>query len=156
MNIKPRAIQVLGGVLLLVGCGLSILILRAVIFGHIGNIWNVGVSVWLVSLSAYLVCSGLRMVSPKVFKPFRFGWGKIILGSSILFGQVGSHYGPTADGPLPLFKPSNPTQAASMKLTSIVISLISVYLIFRGIRTGFARRESRPGIHPPQSPDLTP
>ena len=157
MDIKHRAKQVSGGFLFLVGCGLLLLLVRPLIFGHFhfGNIWSFATFVLLAFISVYLVCSGLRMVSPGVIKPSRFGWGKVILGLWILNGALESNYAPPADGPLPLFKPSNPTQAVSMKVTAIFISLIGLYLIFRGIRAGFAQGKSQPGIHATESAEST-
>lgn len=163
MDTKRRAKQVFGGVMVLVGCVSLLRILGALIFGHIANswasvglalnLWNIGTLVLLTSLGVYFVCAGLRWINPQLIKPPRFGWGKIIFGSLMLFSQVGSHYHLVPEGPLPILKPSNPTEAVSMQVTGIAISLVCVYLIFRGIRAGFARRESQLDIPPPQSPE---
>ena len=85
----------------------------------------------------YLFYSGLRMVSPKTVSPSRFGWGKMIIGALILYLQVGLDYHLVPEGPLPIRKPSNATEAASV----LVIDLIGVYIIFRGIWEGYSRRE---------------
>src|SRR5262252_10696725 len=153
MDIRHRAKQVSGGFLFLVGCGLLVLLLKSLIFGHFhfGNIWGFETFVFFVFISLYLVCSGLRMVSPGVIRPFRFGWGQVILGYWILSGALKSNYGPPAHGPLPVFEPSNPTQAGAMKSAYVVISVIGLCLIYLGIRAGFARRESQPDIHTPES-----
>jgi membrane protease YdiL (CAAX protease family) len=150
MNIKHSARLALGVLILLVGACLSVALLPRLVLGRIGDFWQVGIVVLLAALSAYLIYSGLRLINPQRFKPPKFGWGKIILGSFLLFGQVGSHYHPS-EGPLPLFRPSNPTQAASMRATSVVIDLVCVYLIFRGVWQGFSRREPQPNTQPPQS-----
>jgi hypothetical protein len=107
MDTTHKFNQVLGGVLFVVGFGFLLLLLRSVVSGHIGNIWNFGSFALLALVSLYLGGSGLRMVSPGVIKPFRFGWGRIILGSWILFGTARSLYGPPIQSPLPVFKPSN-------------------------------------------------
>jgi hypothetical protein len=162
MNVKRRGKQVVGGLLVLIGCVVSLSFLRGLAIGHIDNLWKWGLafSLWNIgrlviqaALAVYLICSGLRMMNPKLIKPFRFGWGKIVIGSSVLFSQVGSHYHLIAEGPLPRFKPSNPTQAASMEVTGIVMSLVFAYLIFRGIRQGFSRPESQPDSLSAQSPE---
>jgi len=159
MEAKHRGKQVLGGVLVFVGCGVSLLVLRLLAFGHIVNVWmfgglgptlwNVGRLVLLAALSVYLVCSGLRMINPKLAKPFRFGWGKILFGSLMILSGVGSHYHLVPDGPIPYFKPSNSTEAVSMKVTNIALSIIFACLIFRGIREGFVQRDSHAAQPPP-------
>jgi hypothetical protein len=107
----------------------------------------------MAALPVYFICSGLRMMNPKLIKPFRFGWGKIIIGSGMLFSQVGSHYHLVPEGPLPILKPSNPTEAVSMEVTGIVMSFVFAYLIFRGIRQGFTRPKPQPDTLPLQPPE---
>lgn len=162
MHIKQRAKQVFGSVVVLVGCAFAFPLILAVVPGHIDNLWKIdNMTVYLVriaalvlftSLSVYLICTGLRMVNPRVIKPFRFGWGKILFGSWILFSQVSSHYDLTPEGPLPIFKPSNPNEAVSMKVTAMAMCLVSVYLIFRGVRAGFYPRNSLPTQITPAPP----
>jgi hypothetical protein len=147
MDVKRRTKQVFGGLVILVGCAFASPLLLTLVSGRNYNLrTNDGMPVYLVrlgalilftSLSAYLICTGLRMVSPKVLRPFRFGWGKILLGSWMLFSEASSHYHLAPEGPLPILKPSNATEAVSMKVTGIAMCLVSVYLIFRGIRAVF-------------------
>lgn len=100
MDAKRRGKQVVGGLLTLVGCGLSLGVLRRLlVFGHVQNLWTlepvtrrlwqIGGLVLLAAFSAYLVGSGLRLMNPKLVKPSRFGWGKIIFGTLILYIQLG-------------------------------------------------------------------
>jgi hypothetical protein len=160
MDAKRRGKQVVGGLLTLVGCGLSLGVLRRLlVFGQVENVWtvepitrrlwNIGTLVLLAALSAYLVCSGLRIMNPQLVKPFRFEWGKIIFGALILYMQVGFDYQLVPEGPVPIHKPSNLSQAVSV----IAFDLIGVYLIFRGIRQGFTRSESQPDTLPLQPPE---
>lgn len=151
MDIKHRAKQLFGALLLLMGGYLSLLTILRLIFGHMSSIWRAGDFVVLGSLSAYLIYAGLRLTNPKRFKPSGFGWGKIVFGSLILYSNIESHYHVAPEGPIPLLKPSNPTQAVSMKLTGIVLGLICVYLIFRGIWQGFSRHP-QPDTESPQPP----
>jgi len=162
MDAKRLGKQVVGGLLTLVGCAFSLSVVRVLALSHIENLWtrglaltlwNIGGLVLLAALSGYLVGSGLRMMNPQLVKPFRFGRGKIIVGSWVLFSRVGSHYHLVPDGPVPILKPSNPTQAVSIKVTGIVVSLVVAYLIFRGILQGFTRPESQSDTLPPQSPE---
>jgi len=60
----------------------------------------------------------------------------------MLLSSVGSHYEGERAGPLPILKPSNETQALTMKATGIVLDFFFAYLIFRGIREGLSRREN--------------
>jgi hypothetical protein len=90
MDIKHRAKQACGIFLVLVGCALAILVFRNIDnLWKIDNLtiypWRVGLLVLRASISAYLICTGLRMVNPMLIKPFRFGWGKILFGSMMLF-----------------------------------------------------------------------
>jgi hypothetical protein len=152
MDAKYRTKQILGGLAFLVGCAFLSPLLLMLISGHINNIWKIdnaanyfmriAAVVLFASFAAYFLCTGLRMVSPRLLKPFRFGWGKILLGVWILFSEISSHFHLVPEGPLPLLKPSNETQALSMKATGIAICVLSVFLIFRGVRAGFRSHKS--------------
>jgi len=104
--------------------------------------WNLSFLFLITAFSVYLVCTGLRMLNPALVRSFNFGWGKIIFGSLMLLSSVGSHYEGERAGPLPILKPSNETQALTMKATGIVLDFFFAYLIFRGIREGLSRREN--------------
>jgi hypothetical protein len=152
MAIQQRAKQVFGSVVILVGCAFAFPLALMMVSGHIENLWKIdnmtvylvriGALVLFTSLSVYLICTGLRMVNPRVMEPFRFGWGKILFGSWVLFSQVSAHYHLIPEGPLPILKPSNAAEGVSMKVTGMAMCLLAVYLIFRGIRAGFSPRES--------------
>src|SRR6266576_4122531 len=151
MDHKRRGRQVLGGVIFFLGCTLAVPVLRGIVFGINGNlwknggfgrtIWNLAGMVLFASLVAYMVFSGLRMISPKLVSAFRFGWGRIIFGSLVLWATAGSYFHGLSDGPLPVLQPTNPTQAVSMKVTEAVACLVSVYLVLAGFRAGFSQRE---------------
>jgi hypothetical protein len=82
------------------------------------------------------------MINPALIQPSRFGWGKIVFGTWMLFSQIGAYFHLVPDGPIPLLKPDNATQAACMHVTSVVLSLVFLYLIFRGVRAGLSRRQT--------------
>ena len=158
MGFKHRAKQVLGAVMVLASVGLSLLILRRLGFGQNAGIWRAGLLPMLYTLgflvlnacfAVYLFCSGLRMVSPNMVGPTRFGWGKVIVGALILYIQVGFIYHLVPEGPLPIRKPSTPAEATSV----VLCDLIAVYLIVRGIWEGYSRRGPQPDNLPPQSPE---
>ena len=135
-----------GIVVVLTGCVFASPLLLALLRGHLANGWRfqpiavsllrIATLVLLASFSTYLICSGLRMLNPLLVPTFRFGWGKILVGSWMLLSQVSSHYHLAPEGPLPIFKPSNASQSVGMTVAGIVMCLVAVYLIFRGIREG--------------------
>jgi hypothetical protein len=146
---KNRGKQVLGAALVLASVWLSVLILRRLVFtdiwqvgGVLLRLYTLGFLVLNAIFAVWLLYFGMRMVNPKTFRPSRFGWGRIISGATILYMQVGFDSKLVSGGP---YKPSTQAQAASV----LVIDLVAVYLIFRGIRAGFARPESQPDILPP-------
>ena len=150
MDAKLRAKQVLGVVVLLIGVAFSLVLLRTLVFDHNPIQWNASelgrslfnILAWLllIATAAYLVHSGLRMMKPKLIKPFRLGLGKMIVGSFVLWLQFGTHYhflGPAVENP-------NPTEAVSGIVIAVALSLFSVYLIFLGVYQGFVRPECQP------------
>jgi len=40
-------------------------------------------------------------------------------------------------------KPSNASEAAGMRFTSVLLSLLWIYLIYRGVRSGFIRNRAQ-------------
>jgi hypothetical protein len=125
MKTNRLAKQLFGIVVLLVGCVLLLASLGRLPYiahfwaaGNLGLIlWNVAGLVLFPSLGVYCVCAGLRLLNPQLIKKPRFGWGRIVIGSFMLYVQVGSDLHFIPDGPVPTLKPSNPTQATSMRMT---------------------------------------
>src|SRR5271166_2747741 len=158
MNTNRLAKQLFGIVVPLTGCVLLLASLRRMFYiSHLWTTGSPGLNLWNVvglflfpSLGVYCVGAGLRLLNPQLIKKPRFGWGRIVIGLFMLYVQVGSelHFAP--DGPVPTFKPSNPTQATSMKITGIAFCLIFIYVIYRGIRAGFTRPEPLAVVHEPQ------
>jgi hypothetical protein len=150
MDMKHRAKQACGIFLVLLGCAQAVRVFR-----NIDNLWKIdkltiyswriGSLVLLASFSAYFICTGLRMVNPMLIKPFRFGWGKILFGSTMLFTQVASHYHLVPEeGPFSNLKPSNAGEAVGWEVAAMAMSVLALYLIYRGIRAGFYQRKSLP------------
>lgn len=157
MRTTSVAKQLLGIVVLLVGCVLLLASLRRLLhiseFLKTGNpgliLWNIAGLGVFVAVGAYCFLSALRLLNPQLVKKPRFGWGRIVLGSFMLYVQIGSDLHLVPDGPLPAFKPSNPAEAATMKMTGIALCFVFAYVIYRGIRAGFAKHES-----PESTPEL--
>jgi len=154
MDIRRRTKQLSGAIVLLVGCVLTLASLRRLPYiSHVWTTGNLAMSLWNITgfvvfpaLAAYCVLSGLRLINPQLIRAPRFGWGRIVIGSFMLYVQVGSDLHFTPEGPVPTFKASNPTQAATMKATGIAIGLFFIYLIYRGVRAGFTRPKPRQEI----------
>jgi hypothetical protein len=152
--------HVLGAVLVLAGIAVVFLVARRLVldvivkiwqFGVLITLWRLGLFVLVGSVAVYLIRSGLRMINPRVFGPFRFGWGKILFGVVILYMQLGFDYHFIPRGRRPIPNPSTMNQAVSV----LIWDLIGVYLIFRGIWRGFYQRERQPNIPGLQSPEST-
>lgn len=108
--------HVLGAVLVLAGIAVVFLVARRLVldvivkiwqFGVLITLWRLGLFVLVGSVAVYLIRSGLRMINPRVFGPFRFGWGKILFGVVILYMQLGSIIisFPEADARFPTHQP---------------------------------------------------
>jgi len=93
-------------------------------------------------LSAYLIRAGLRMINPEKVKQSRFGLGRIVFGSWILFSQLASHYGVAPSGPWPLMRPENDVQAIGMRDAQVVITVVSILLLASGIKVGLRGQNS--------------
>ena len=57
---------------------------------------------------------------------------------------VASRYHLIPEGPFPILKPSNAGEAVGMEMAAMAISLLALYLIYRGIRAGSYQRKSSP------------
>jgi hypothetical protein len=161
MVVKHRPTQIFGGISLLLGCILFIALLRKLVVTHLAvlwptnvlafNVYNLGGFVLLACFAAYCVGAGLRLMNPELIKRPRFGWKKILFGLWMLYANAGTYFHLVPEGPIPLFKPSNAPEAASMKMTTALLCLVFVYLIFRGVREGFIRPKSGQDFRAQQS-----
>jgi len=144
----------MGWLACIAGYAVGLLLLRALLFGRIINIWVFLGDVDLAALAVYLMYVGRRAISRAKGTPTpkaRFGYGKILLGASLLFSSANSHFHllPGRDVIKPL-EPSNDTQAISMKVTTIVINIGCALLVISGIWQGL--RTARMGASATELP----
>jgi len=144
MDMRHRGIQILGCLAIIAGCLVGLRLIRGLIVGHIANFWMLLGDVLFAALAVYLVYVGRRGLAFAKGQPRpkpRFGWGRILLGAILLFSSANSHFHlfPTRTVIKPL-EPSNPTQAAAMDVTAIVIAIGCIILIVSGIWIGVRRQ----------------
>jgi len=150
MNAKRLVVQLLGTLALLCGGLLGILALRNTFFmlkstilgnppgivARMGQAWFSGFAAYLISLGI----RGFRWADSEVkSKAAAVKWGRVLLGSFLILSaavNVSNHFHPAPNRFE--FKPSNQTEAAAMKMTQIVLTLLmpplGVLLIASGIR----------------------
>ncbi len=151
MNARHRSIQTLGWLAVVAGYGLALALIRGIFLGSTRGFGAVRSQVcWIIvgyllsfALAVYLFVQGRHAVSiakgcprPKA----RFGWGRILLGAGLLFSIANVHFHllPTRTVVKPL-EYSNPSEATAGSVTTIVLCIGCVLLIFFGIRKGFLR-----------------
>jgi vacuolar-type H+-ATPase subunit I/STV1 len=152
--VKPGPKIVFGAVMVaFASAWIWVLVLRGLVYGGISQrggivitLYRLGCLILSAGLAAYLVYYAWRMLNPKTVSTSGFGWGKILVGVLILYVQVGFDYHLVPEGPIPIHKPSNPTEAASV----LIFDLIAAYLIFRGVWAGSVRDKPK-AVLPPQS-----
>ena len=74
----------------------------------------------------------------------RFGWGRIIMGSIVLYSSAVDHCDLVPALGFKHLEPANETQALGMKFTAIIISLGCILLIFSGVWRGFRPHRTSP------------
>jgi hypothetical protein len=140
MTAKYRFFQCFGVVSVLCGCLVAAILLRILMIGHFDTAWPVLRFALMGALSAYLFYIGLRLFryGDSREKPVpRFRWGRILWGAWLVFINAENYFYPAPN----LLKPSNATEAASMNVMTIVMSLVGLYLIAWGIS-----QRSKPAI----------
>ena len=140
MDIRHRGTQILGYLAVIAGCLFGLMLIRGFIVGRIANFWMVLGDLLFAALAVYLVYVGRRGVAFAKGQPLpraRFGWGRMLLGAILLFSSANNHFHlfPTRTVIKPL-EPSNPTEAAAMNVTAIVIAIGCIIFIFSGIWIG--------------------
>ncbi len=140
MNAKQRAVGALGILALAGGVLLCALFLRRLFLWHIGNFWAVADLVIFVAVSAYMISLAIRAFRWSTGRPSEIGpkikWGRVVLGATLIYIQIKNYVFPDAPN---LLQPSNETQAITMKVTSIVIVLVGVWLFVSGLIAKFKR-----------------
>jgi hypothetical protein len=165
MDAKHRGIQVFGWLSVIAGYGFALLLLRGILIGITQGFAGRPQVVWILlgyllflALAAYLFTFGRRAISIAKGIPrpsARFGWGRIMLGTMLIFGAASAEFHPFPTG-AKSWEYENQTQAAAGHATTIAICIGCVFLIFSGIWKGFGRRAAKPDASPTQSGDFTP
>lgn len=149
MNANRLGIKVLGWLSLIVAYGLALLLIRGIYsgitrgFGAGGSpaaFWIVLGYLLFLALAVYLFTLGRRALAVAEGSPqprWRFGWGRIILGTILLYSSAVIHFHliPIRQRIKPL-EPANETQALAMEATAIVIALGCIALVLSGVLRG--------------------
>jgi hypothetical protein len=153
MNARHRGIQILGWLSLVAGYGLALLLIRGIFLGITRGFgaarsqafWVLMGYLLFFALAVCLFNLGRRALSiakgcprPKA----RFGWGRILVGSLLLYGSAVDHFHLIPTRGLKHFEPTNEAQALTMKVAAIVIASGCILLIFSGMRRGFRPRRT--------------
>ena len=153
MDARHRGIQILGWLSVVAGSGLVLLQIRGIVIGITRGFgasrsqafWILFASLLFLALAVYLFDVGLRALSIAKGSPrskARFGWGRIILGSIVLYTSAVDRFDLIPAFGFKHLEPANETQALGMKFTAIVITLGCVLLLFSGIWRGFRPHRS--------------
>jgi hypothetical protein len=148
MYAKRRGIQILGWLSLILGCVLTLLLIRGIFIGITRGFgaarsqafWIFVGYLLFFAFAVYLFTIGLRALSNAKGSPrprARFGWGRILLGAIFLYASGVDHFSLIPARGLNHLEPTNETQAVAMKVTAILIALGCILLIFSGIWRGF-------------------
>jgi hypothetical protein len=155
MDSRHRGIQILGWLSVVAGSGLALMQIRGIVIlitrfgaGRSQAFWILFASLLFLALAVYLFDVGLRALSIAKGSPrskARFGWGRIILGSIVLYTSAVDRFDLIPAFGFKHLQPANDTQALGMKFTASVITLGCILLIFSGIWKGF--RPHRPSTN---------
>ncbi len=149
MDAKHRILQVAGILAIVIGALFSLNVLVRLALGHFENGWDFVSDLLGVAVGAYIIRVGLRAIQYSRGQPklSGFGWGRILLGTLVLYSSAVEYFHLFAVHQF--IKPleaSNPAQAEGMKIGQIVVMLICIWLIVSGIRAGFRKLELKPEI----------
>jgi hypothetical protein len=137
MDAKRYAIQFCGWLSLTVGYGLALLLIRGVFIGTTRGfgaarsqaIWIVVAYLLYLAVAVYFFTLGRRALSIAKGTPrasMRFGWGRIVLGTALLYSFVIVHF-----HLIPVHGPTN-------KRTDVIIfASVCCMVILSGIWRGF-------------------
>jgi membrane protease YdiL (CAAX protease family) len=156
MDAKHHIVQILGWLSVITGYGLALLLIRGIFIGLTRGFAGAnGKALWILlgyliffALAIYLFSLGRRALSFAKGNPrskSRFGWGRMIFGTIILYGATADRFHLLPAGQsLKRFEPANKTQAVSMNVTTIGICAVCALLIFSGVWQGFRPPSSEP------------
>lgn len=157
MDARHRGIQIFGWLSVVAGYGFALLLIRGVFIGVTRGFAGRPQASWLVlgyllflALAVYLFTVGRRAISIAKGSPrpkARFGWGRMLLGALLIFGAASSqfHLLPTRHFVKQL-EYRNQTEAAAGNVTTIVLCIGFIFLIFSGIWKGFRRQTIKPDL----------
>jgi hypothetical protein len=148
MGAKRFGLYVFGWLSLVAGYVLALLLIRGVYIGASRGfradrsqvLWIVLGYLLFLGFAIYMFAVGRRTLSTargSPQKPTRFGWGRIVLGTVLLYGSAVDHFHLMPAGPIKRMEPANETQAVAMTVTTIVLALAWVALILSGLWRGF-------------------
>ena len=148
---KYRWSQILGWLSAIAGYGLALVLIRGIYLGltrgfgtsplqavwvALGYLIFFGVALYLVVVGRHVLAKAQGNVPSNA----RFGWRRILIGTVVLYGNIGNRFHLLPVNSSAHLKPleaPNATQAASMEVTWILIALGCVLLVFSGIWRGF-------------------
>jgi hypothetical protein len=141
MDTKHRTAWVLGNAAIVVACLLCLLFLRGLAVRHVHSFWDAADFLFFFGFVAYLLFAGLRATrwgkEERVAPGGRVKWGRLYLGSLIVYIQVKNYFNPAPD----LLQASNETQAQAMKATAFVFFMLGVYLVATCLKPAVPKRE---------------
>lgn len=138
MEAKRYAIQFCGWLSLIVGYGLALLLIRGVFIGitrgfgaaRFQAIWIVVAYLLYLAVAVYFFTLGRRALSIAKGTPrarLRFGWGRIVLGTTLLYSFVVVNF-----RLIPVHRPT--TKRTDVIIFASVCSIVILSGIWRGFR----------------------
>lgn len=156
MDAKHRCIQVFGWLSVIAGYGFALLLIRGIFVGitqgfrgHPQAFWLLLGYLLFLALAAYFFTIGRRAISMAQGNPrlkARFGWGRMLLGATLIFAVASAQFHPFPTS-VKALQYDNETQAAAGHVTTIAICMGCVFLILSGIWKGIRRQTSKPDAH---------
>ncbi len=140
MNGEQRAVAVLGVLALAGGCLTGFLFFRRLLLCSFDNAWSIGDAVMTLPVSAYLIWASIRAFRWSTGRvPDRSNeikWGRIVLGATMVYGNVRAYAIPNAHG---MLQPSNESEALGMHTGAIIFVIIGAWLLVTGVIAAFKR-----------------
>lgn len=147
MKTRRLGTYAFGWLSLLGGYALGLLLIRGIFLGVTQGfradrsqaLWIILAYLVFLVLGVHLFALGRRtlaMAKGSPYPPARFGWGRIVLGTVVLYSSAVDHFHLMPEGPIRRVAPANETEAAAMGVTAIVIATVCVALILSGLWRG--------------------